>query len=494
MVASERLGMRTKLAFGVGAAAEAGCYIAFNTFNFLFYNNVLGLPGWMCGAAVTIALIADAIADPGIGFLSDSWRSRLGRRHPFLYAAPIPLAISVWCIYSPPEGLQGYPLFFWLTGFTLMFRQALSLYHVPHLALGAELSNDYHERSVVMSYNSIFQVIGGSSAFFFGWTWFASVEGGTGSRDAYAALGIATALAGAVIIFISAHFTRDQIPRLPQAPVGANRTTLRDFFVQSLDCLRNRNYSMLLLGFLCLGATIGTRETLNSYMTLFFWEFPGDKIRVFALASPPAYVLAFLVTAPLHRMLDKRATIIASAITLAVATAVPVPLRLLGLLPENGTSSLLAILLGFTALYYLGFAMLSISVLSALADIADEHELNTGRRQEGMFFAARTFFAQIASGLGHLIAGFAIDWIAFPTAAKPGQVQDGVLFQLGLIEGPLAAIPAIVAVLFYARFRITRERHAEIQRAIGQRHGSPAAVLERAVPSRATQVPASEPA
>jgi Na+/melibiose symporter-like transporter len=148
--------MRTKLAFGVGASAEAGTYIAFDVFNLLFYNNVLGLSGTLCGLAVTLALILDAIADPVIGFVSDRWRSKLGRRHPFMYAAPLPLLISFYCIYTPPDGLSQFPLFLWFATFTLLFRQALSLYHVPHLALGAELSNDYHERSVVMSYNTLF--------------------------------------------------------------------------------------------------------------------------------------------------------------------------------------------------------------------------------------------------------------------------------------------------------------------------------------------------
>ena len=82
MTAREPLRMRTKLAFGVGSVAEAGAYIAFNSFNFLYYNHVLGLSGTLCGLAVTIALVVDAVCDPVIGFVSDRPRSRLGRRHP----------------------------------------------------------------------------------------------------------------------------------------------------------------------------------------------------------------------------------------------------------------------------------------------------------------------------------------------------------------------------------------------------------------------------
>src|SRR5262245_16931633 len=70
MTQTQRLPMRTKIAFGVGAAAEAGASIAFNTFNFLFYNQVMGLSGTLCGLAVTLALALDAIADPIVGSLS----------------------------------------------------------------------------------------------------------------------------------------------------------------------------------------------------------------------------------------------------------------------------------------------------------------------------------------------------------------------------------------------------------------------------------------
>ena len=106
-MSTERLPYRTKIAFGVGASAEAAVFIAFNTWNFLFYKNVLGLSGTLCGLAVAIALTLDGFADPLVGFISDRWRSNLGRRHPFLFASAIPLGISFYLIYVPPAGAAG---------------------------------------------------------------------------------------------------------------------------------------------------------------------------------------------------------------------------------------------------------------------------------------------------------------------------------------------------------------------------------------------------
>ncbi len=464
--------MKTKLAFGVGAIGEAGPYIAFQSFNMIFYNVVLGLPGSLCGLAVFLALVFDAIADPVIGFWSDRVRTRLGRRHPFMYAAPIPLALSFYCIYSPPEGLSQMGLFAWLMTFTLLMRQAISLFHVPHLALGAELTPDYQQRSVVMSYNVIFQVVGGAGAAYLGWTWFGSTAGGTTVRENFAPLGLWVAVVAAVAVFVSTHFTRDQIPKL-RMPPAQGPANMKSFLEAIGDCLKNGNYRVLLLGLLFLSATIGVRETLSSHMNLFFWELPENKIRNFALASPPAYILAFIFTARLHHRLEKRTTVIFAMCVLMFAAVTPLTLRLLGMFPENGSPKLLPTLMLFHFIFYLGMAILTISVLSALADIADEHELNTRRRQEGMFYAARTFFAQMTNGLGHLIAGVALDLIKFPTGAKPGQIDADVLLALGWIEGPIAALPGLLAIAFYARFKIDRQRLAEIQTELAARRREP---------------------
>jgi Na+/melibiose symporter-like transporter len=108
-------------------------------------------------------------------------------------------------------------------------------------------------------------------------------------------------------------------------------------------------------------------------------------------------------------------------------------------------------------------SILAISVMSALADVVDEHELNTGVRQEGVFYAARTFFSKTSNGIGHVIAGLALDFIEFPTNAVPGEIAHETIFKLGLIDGPFAMVWGLIAVFFYARYKITKESHATIK-------------------------------
>lgn len=107
-----------------------------------------------------------------------------------------------------------------------------------------------------------------------------------------------------------------------------------------------------------------------------------------------------------------------------------------------------------------------LSIMSALADIADENELRHGTRQEGMLYAARTFFAKADGAVGLFIAGIALDIIAFPVNSTPGSVDAEVLFKLGLVDSPLTIIPGLIGAMFYAGYRIDRVRHEEIMAAL----------------------------
>jgi len=466
---ADLLPTRTKAAFGVGGLAEGALGIAFSTFALLFYRNQLDLSGTLVGVAMTIALLVDAVSDPLVGSLSDRVRTRFGRRHPFLFIAPIPLAASFTAIFMPPEGLGTTGLFLWLTGFAILTRTFMTFYQVPHLALGAELSPNYLERTRVMSHNAIYQLIGGASTFFLGWTWFGAVDGGTASRSAFGLMGACVAVVAAAAIVISALFTRDRIPKLHVPPISDHGFSIRALTVEIVECLKNRNYAALLLGLVFLGAAAGLHENLFSFMSLFFWELPEESIRWIAAASPPSYILAFIATAKLHDRLDKRETMIGAMVVVAIASALPVVCRFLGLFPENGSESLLPLLLlnqfGFTC----GIAVLTITVMSALADIADQHELTTGRRQEGVFYSARTFFGKVTTAAGSLLSGLGLDLIGFSAHSVPGEVAPEVITGLGVLDSIVPAVPATLAVFCYAAYRIDKRTHREIREELAKR-------------------------
>ena len=394
-----------------------------------------------------------------------------------MVAAAIPLGLVYYCIFSPPEGLAGWALFAWFTTFSVLMRLLLTCFAVPHSALGAELSTDYLQRSTIMAYNSIFTWVGGVSIFLIGnLVFFAEspeYKNGLLNIAAYPDFGLTASMMITLCIFGCAWWTRDQIPRLRVDLPEADRAGIGEVLREVGQALANRNYLMLLLGLFCLSLTIGTRETINLHMNTYYWELVPRQLAFFAIGSGLGFIFAFVATPRLHQLFDKRGTAICALVGLSFFAAAPVLGRMTDVMPENGSAVLLPLLIFFSGSVYCTGAILTISVMSMLADIADQHELSTGQRKEGIFFSARAFFGKATSALGHLVGGVAIDVIQFPTNAEPGGVAPEVLSRLGWIDGPLAAIPALIAIFFYARYRITRAEHLEIRAALELQRAAP---------------------
>ena len=465
MSSPETVSMRTKLAFGVGASGEAGTLWMFNALTFFFYNQILGLPPDLAGYAVAIAIVFDAITDPIMGSISDRFRSKYGRRHPFMFAAPGPILIALFFIFNPPDSVESnIQLFAWYTFFTIMLRVSLTLFTVPHLALGAELSDDYDERSKVMSYNTLFGYIGVVFMHVFVWfIIFDNFEGGQRNIEAYTPIVIYASVLIATCILVSAWFTKDQIPYLKKPPDDGERIGFIRLVKDMKGAMSNKNYLNLLIGLFFLSVLIGTHETLGLYMVTFFWELSPYQIGFLIINNIIGYALGFILAARLHRRFDKRATIVFTCLTLSIFWSSAVTLRLFDLAPLNSTWELVIFIICLGSISSASGSILHISVMSALADVADENELKTGMRQEGIYYSARAFFGKASNAFGHVVAGWALKYIGFPENAIPGELASEMIFNLGIIDGPFAMVWGFIAVLFYYRYGIDRKYHAQIQ-------------------------------
>ncbi|MEM9622425.1 MAG: MFS transporter [Pseudomonadota bacterium] len=466
-----------KLRYAMGGAAEGAVGYAFNGFNFLIYTVVFGLPGTLAGGAVFLSIILDAVSDPLIGYLSDRWRSRWGRRHPFIYFASLPLGAAIFCIYVPPDtlladsdtvwNLLGYEatsvqwaLAGWLFVFASLLKFFLTCYHLPHLALGSELSDRYIERTRIFRYNTLFSFGGGAAL---AWCFYNLVVGDkpVAEIDTSWFAGI-LAVFGAIVIFLTAFLTRHRIPHLPQPPADQAAFTLRRFVQDASVVFQNRNYLMLFFGLFFLSPMIGVRETLGANMSLYYWEIPPSLIAFFPIVAAISYIPAMMLVAFLNERFEKGGTMRGAVALAALAASLPIIARSFDLLPANGSVWIFPLICASVFFYYGALATLTTTVYSAIGDVVDEQELRTGLRQEGIFYAVRTFFAKVANGLGHLLAGIAVDVIGFPSRAVVGEVPEQVLFELGIFEGVLAVLPVLGAVYFYGRYAIDKQRHQDI--------------------------------
>jgi len=461
--------MPIKLAFGIGASGEAATNWIFNALTFFYYNQILGLSGTMTAAAVTIGIASDAITDPLMGSISDRWRSRLGRRHPFMFAAPLPLVVTIYLIFNPPLEYAGWALFAWFAVFTVLMRVCSTLFAVPHLAMGAELSDDYFERSKIMSYNNIFTYVGVIVMHVVVWVFiFPSYDDGRMTQVAYMPIVIFCSSLIMICMLGSAFATRGQIAIMKKVPDDLPPFSFRQLLREMYSAIKNRNYLFLLMGLFFLSVTIGTHETLGLYMYTFYWEFTDQQIAVLILSNVFGYAIGFATAATLHTVIEKRWAIVATAAGLSVTWSAAVTLRLFDLAPENTTWSLVAFIILFGTMASACGSILNISVMSALADIADEHEINTGRRQEGIFYSARTFFAKATNGVGHVVAGIALDIIEFPQGVEASQIHPDKIYALGIVDGPFAMVWGLISAVLYAGYRIDKAYHgaimAELQR------------------------------
>ena len=213
---------------------------------------------------------------------------------------------------------------------------------------------------------------------------------------------------------------------------------------------------------------IGLRGGLHLYTNTYYWGLGSEQIRFFVIGSFAGYLSAFLFAAMLHGRFDKKQTIIVSALVYALAPSIPILMGFAGTLTPQ-TPNLLAILIAFSVLSYGAASVLSISIMSALADIADENELKFGLRQEGVLYSTRALFAKVDQAIGAALAGFVLTLIAFPTKAKVGEVAAEVIWDLALWDGILAGVPGFIAVFFYARYKITRASYEETKAALAAR-------------------------
>jgi Na+/melibiose symporter-like transporter len=330
--------LSTKFSYGVGAIGEASVLWLLATLAFFFYNQVIGLSGFLTGLAVSIAIFFDAISDPLVGSMSDNFKSKLGRRHPFMFASPLPVMICIFLIFTPPEGMNQLAIFAWFTGFTILLKLSITLFTIPHLALGAELSDDYIERSKIMSFNNVLSYTGVIIMHVYVWFFiFPNIEGyelGQLSRDAYPPIVIFTCILVGIALTSSAYFTKDQIPKLKQPKERKSKNNLFRFFKDIGKVLKNKNYLYLLLGIFFLSILIGTHEVLGLYMYTFYWKLSPIQTGWLILNNVFGYAIGFIVTARLHAKFDKPIIIVLSAITLSVFWSLAVILSLFGLAPD----------------------------------------------------------------------------------------------------------------------------------------------------------------
>ena len=461
---------RIRLAFGIGQLPEGIKSAAFGFFLLFYYNQVLGLSGTLSGIAIFLALLVDAVSDPLVGSLSDTTRSRWGRRHPYMYAAAIPFAASFYFLFVPIDGLSEMQLFWWLTIFSVLTRTFMTFYSVPHMSLGAELTNDYDERTLLSSIRMVLQLLGmfavliGGPILFFGAT--EDFENGQLNPDAYPPFALAAFFIMIIGVWISALGTHSEIPNLPQATQDARFSPKKVVF-DLMQAFRIRAFSAVVSASIIAGMSQGMVQALIIYTGTYFFELSPNQMTFLFAGGVVGVVTGSLLTRPLSYFVrEKRNLYIMGYTWYAILTSYVIILRLLDLLPENGHPiiALLYILSGTISGIGLGVAIpLGASMI---ADITDEHERRFGNRQEGIYYAASSFAGKAIGGSGAILAGLIIDFAGIPKGADPSTVPPEAVARFGWALGPAVIVMIAAAMCCIWFYDISRKKHEGILKEI----------------------------
>lgn len=456
--------LSTKIYYGFGSVAFGVKNNGVNYFLLAFYSQVMGLRPGIASLALLIALIFDAISDPLVGYISDNWHSRWGRRHPFMYFSAIPVSVGYYFLWNPPSAISDTTLFWYLVVLAIAVRVCITMFEIPSSALVAELTEDYDQRTSMLSFRYFFGWYGGLTMAVMAWLFFLRPTDkypiGFLNPEGWGTYGAFASILIFVSILVSSIGTHKHIPYLKKPP-EKSPFNMRRTFRELIETFSNWSFLVLLVTILITAFAGGIDMTLNVYFTRYFWRLTEAQISLLPMSNFVSAILALILTPILAAGRDKKKVLMITFLFSVVFGQMPVILRLIGFFPGNGHPALLPILVIHSLVIVTVVIMVGILISSMLADVVEDSQRKTGRRSEGLLFAAYGFSGKAVGGFGILGAGFILELIRFPVKTAPDKIDPQVLTNMGIIVVSVTMGFYLLSILSASLYRITREKHAE---------------------------------
>jgi len=434
-------------------------------FLFFFYSQVIGLSAALTGLALAIALTFDAVSNPLIGYLSDNWRSRLGRRLPFMYASILPATLMYVLIWYPPAASKSqWNSFGFLLVVSIVLRLSMMMFDVPVRTLVAELTPDYDERTRLASLpTSVSWFTGSIMTIAMYGIWLKDSAEHLNGQSNIAGYRQAAVVCGAVILaslLFSTVGLHPEIPRL-HTKTAVQTASLRDMGRSLAQLWQNHSMRALLLSSLFVGTGLGATAALWIYQYGFFYGMRSEQMSLLTIVES----LASLAVAPVIRRYvvrgDKKVMAIRFLTASVAISMILPPLLSLGWLPERGSNGMWYLLTTYDFVSQLIWIVTASIIYSLYADVTDDVVLAIGKRLEGAIFACQTFVERVAMGLGALFAGLLLTVIHYPTAAENVPIPAEILTRLGLSYMGAWFVFASIGIWFLSKYEITRSLQAE---------------------------------
>ncbi len=449
-MAVPEVSLRRKLVFSIAEAAIGVKNASLNQFLLFFYADVVRLAPALVGTAIAVSRLWDALVDPVMGYLSDTARTRWGRRRPFVVGAALPLGVSYFLLFTPPRAFGETGLFVYLLlSYALLFT-VFTVFATPYFAWGAELVHDYHERTVLVQTRGLFTIAGGIVG--------SAVPVWIASQFADVRFGYGVMAAGLGVLITAAILSSGlSVRELPPA-TGIRTASVAHFLRGMRQTLRNGAFALVFVTF-CLITVAGAMAQSVHLILIKYWLDLYEFFPVLALVFAFSAAASFPLWQGLSRRVGKR-----RALLLSLLLACVTPYGWLLMRPGARMPMVVFFMLSGGAA-----GSLTLAVSSAV-DMIDQDELETGERREGAYFGLWSLGLKSMSALGALLGGVLLAWAGY----QPNAVQrPETLFWLRMIVAPLPATMHLIGYLVFRRFPFEATDVVRIQAELAARRRIP---------------------
>jgi GPH family glycoside/pentoside/hexuronide:cation symporter len=463
---NEIVPMGQKIAFGLGMLANQMFPAALGIFMVVLVEN-LGMPSWMWGFLFFVPRIFDAFFDPIMGFISDNTKSVWGRRRQYVFFGALIMGISfiiMWQLYR--ENSVNYNFLFFLI-FSTVFYFGLSIFSVPYVAMGYEMSEDFHERTQIMA---ISQWIGQWAWVIAPWFWVVMYDpkwfpnADTATRTLAFWVGISCMiLAMMPAIFIKSKSTKHDhtLKPLTYKTIGGS---LKEILISFKEAFRNIPFKKLCIATFLIFNAFNTVAGFTFFIVVYYL-FNGDAaaagIWPTLFGCIGALSTTFMVIPTVawisKKMEKKKAFLICQGISIFGYI-------LLWFLFIPGKPYMFLFALPF---FSFGIGSLFTLMMSMTADVCDMDELESGKRREGIFGAIYWWMVKFGFAIAGLLTGVIMSVVGFKAGAETQ--AEGAVTGLRLFFSGIPILGTLTAMWVMRNYDLNEAKAREIKKEIDAR-------------------------
>jgi GPH family glycoside/pentoside/hexuronide:cation symporter len=454
------------LGWGLGTLAIG---ILFNTTGMLllrYLTDYVGLAAGLAGLLIAISKVYDAVTDPLMGWVSDNTRSRLGRRRPWLLVGTLLCGLALVALFNVPSALSGTLLVAWVVGVLLFYATAYTVFTVPYLAMPAEMTTDYHERSRLIAFRVAFigaaQLVAGYAAPML------ILAFGDGRRGhSLMSLVLAAALvACGLACFLMTGAARATVATAPAGappatgPALAPAAAARVGFGEQLRAVAgNRPFLILILSKLALLLAIAIFGATFAYFVVHVLKATYALLGTFTVVSTVTMFASLPLWLRLIKRTDKRRTFMLAALAYALLS--------LSWLLSGQQEATIWVLARAGGMGVLGCGTL-LAGQALLPDAIEYDYLRHGARREALFAGFYSMAEKLASAIGLALTGGFLGAMGYLSSTggalvrQPDSALLGISLAVGLV--PAAMLTASCVLIWF--YDLTEQRLIALRSAV----------------------------